>query len=86
VAPWITVLSQHTVFTIGVIYKFTLVWYSAKQSTTDRPTKHLAHLYTLLFLWPRKEHRRQHRWVDDFTGQCLLWGVRKHFMLPSQCQ
>ena len=25
VAPWITVFSQHTVFTIWVIYKFTLV-------------------------------------------------------------
>jgi len=26
VAPWITVLAQHTVFTIEVICKFTLVW------------------------------------------------------------
>ena len=34
VAPWITVLLQHTVFTIGVIHKFILVWYSAKQGTT----------------------------------------------------
>jgi hypothetical protein len=38
-------LSQHTVFTIGVIYKLTLVWYSTKQSTMHRPTSHLVHLY-----------------------------------------
>jgi hypothetical protein len=44
VAHWIPVLSQHTVFKIGVIYKFTLVWYSMKQGTTHRPTSHLAHL------------------------------------------
>jgi len=31
-------LSRHTLFTIGVIYKFTLVWYSAKQGITHRPT------------------------------------------------
>ena len=44
VAPWITVLSRHTVFTKRVIYyKFTFVWYSVKQGTTQRPTSHLAH-------------------------------------------
>jgi len=44
VAPWITVLSRHTVFTKRVIYyKFTFVRYSAKQGTTQRPTSHLAH-------------------------------------------
>jgi len=44
VAPWITVLSWHTVFTKRVIYnKFTFVWYSAKQGTTHRPMSHLAH-------------------------------------------
>ena len=31
VAPWITVLSRHSVLTIGVIYKFTLLWYSTKK-------------------------------------------------------
>jgi len=71
VAPWITVLSWHTVFTIGMIYKFTLAWYSAKQDTMHRPTLHLAHLYIVPFLWPR-EHRQQWSWVDDFAGQCLL--------------
>jgi len=74
VAPWITVLSWHTVFTKRVIYyKFTFMWYSAKQDTTHRPTSHLAHLYTMLFLWPQEEHRLQRSWVDYFAGQCLLW-------------
>ena len=42
-APWITVLSWHTLFTKRVIhYKFTFVWYSAKQGTTHRSTSHLA--------------------------------------------
>jgi hypothetical protein len=57
VAPWITVLSRHTVFTNRVIYyKFTFVRYSAKQGTTHRPTSHLAHCVSVL--QPR-EHRRQ---------------------------
>jgi len=73
VVPWITVLSHHTIFTTGVIYKFTLVWYSAKQDTMHRPTSHLVHLYTVPFLWPWEEHRWQRSWVDDFAGQCLLW-------------
>ena len=38
-----------------------------------RPTSHLAHVYTVPFLWPLEEHRQQHSWVDDFAGQCLLW-------------
>ena len=71
VAPWITVLSRHTVFTIGVIYKFTLVWYSAKQGNMHRSTSHLAHLCTVPFLWPQ-EHRWQGSWVDDFASYCLL--------------
>ena len=71
VTPWITVLLWHTVFIKRVIYyKFTFVWYSAKQGTTYRPTSHLAHCVP--FLWPREEHRQQCSWVDDFTGQCLL--------------
>ena len=73
VSPWITVLSQHTVFTRRVIYKFTLVWYSTKQGTTHRPTSHLVLLYTVPFLWLWEEHRRKQSWVDDFTGQCWLW-------------
>ena len=43
-ASWITVLSWHTVFTKTLIYyKFTFVWYSAKQCTTHRPMSHLVH-------------------------------------------
>jgi len=34
VAPWITVLSRHTIFTKRVIYTFTLVWF--------HKTRHLA--------------------------------------------
>ena len=72
VAPWITVLSWHTVFTKRVIhYKFTFVRYSANQGTTHRPMSHLAHCVPLL--WPWEEHRRLRRWVGDFAGQCLLW-------------
>ena len=81
VAPWITVLSQRTVFTIGVIYKFTLVWYSTKQGTTHRHVSHLAHLCIVPFLWPREECRGQRSWVDDFAGHhVLLWlSSRKTF-------
>jgi len=51
VAHWITVLSQHTVFTNSVTYyKFTSVWYSVKQGTMHRPTSNLAHLYIVPFL------------------------------------
>ena len=83
--PWITVLSQHTVFKMGVFYKFTLVWYSTKQGTLNRPTSHLVHLYTVPILWLREAHRQQHIWVDDFAGQCLLWRLssRKTFFAPT---
>ena len=85
VAPWITVLSRHTIFTIGVICKFTLVWHSAKRGTMHRPTSHLVHLYTVPFLWPQEEHRQQRSWVDDFAGQCLLWRLlsRTTFVAPA---
>ena len=68
VAPWITVLSRHTVFIKRVIcYKFTFVWYSAKQDTGPH------HIWrTVPFLWPREEHKWQSSWVD-FAGCCLLW-------------
>jgi len=72
-APRIPVLSRHTVFKKRVIYKFNLVWYSTKQGTLNRPTSHLVYLYTMPFLWLREAHRQQRIWVDDFTGQCLLW-------------
>jgi hypothetical protein len=55
VAPWITVLSRHTVFTKRVMYyKFTSVQYFTKQGTTPRPTSHLVHCVPLLWLW--EEH------------------------------
>ena len=44
VAHWITVFTRYTLFTMRVIYKFTLVWYSSKPDTTHRPTSHLAHI------------------------------------------
>ena len=85
--PCVTGLSQHRwVFIKKVIYyRFTFMWYSLKQGTTHRPTSHPAHLYTMPFLWPREEHRRQRSWVDDFTGRCLLWWLSSHktFFLPA---
>ena len=43
-APWIAVLSWHTVFTKRVIYyKFTFVWYSTKEGTTHTSSSHLVH-------------------------------------------
>jgi hypothetical protein len=72
VAPWITVLSWHTVFTKRMIYyKFIFEQYFAKQGATRRPTSYLVHC--LPFLWPREEHRWHSRWVGDFADQCLLW-------------
>jgi len=56
-----------------------------KQDTTHRPMSYLVHLYTGTFLWPWEEHRRQRSWVEDFTGQCLLWWLasRKTFLRPD---
>ena len=56
-----------------------------KQGTLNRPTSHLVHLYTVPFLWLREAHRQQRIWVDDFTGQCLLWRLssRKTFFAPT---
>jgi len=74
VAPWIAVLSLHTVFTRGVMfYKFTLVWYSAKHGAQHRPPSHLVHLHTVPFLRLREEHSRQQSCDGDFAGQCWLW-------------
>ena len=83
VAPCSTVLAQHT-FT-RVIYRFTFMWNSSKQGTRRRPTSHLAHVYTVPFIWPREEHRRQWSWVDDFAGQGLLWQLlgRKTFVAAA---
>jgi hypothetical protein len=85
VVPWFTVFSWHTDFTKSVIYKFTFLWFSAKQDTTNRPTSLLAHLYTMPFLWPREEHRWQRSWVDCFVGQCLLWrlSIRKIYFASA---
>jgi hypothetical protein len=64
---------------------FTLVWYSTKRGTMHKPTSLLVHLYTVPFLWPWEEHRRQHSWVDDFAGQRLLWRLssRTTFVAPA---
>jgi len=85
VAPWITVLSWHILFTNRVIYKFTFVWYSSKQGTMHRPTSHLAHLYIVPFLWPQEEHTQQRSCIDDFACQCLLWQLssRKTFVATA---
>jgi hypothetical protein len=84
VAPWITVLSRHTLFTMRVIYKFTFVWYSLKQGTTHRLTSHLMHLQTVHFLWLWEEHT-EGSWdglkislasacySDSRVAQYLLW-------------
>ena len=78
VAPWITVLLWHTVFTKKVIYyKFTLAWYSAKQGTMQKPTPHLVHLYTGPFLQPREEHRRQ---------SSLVWFRRPVFVMATSAE
>ena len=64
-APWNTILSWRTLFTIGVIYKFTFMWYSTKQGTMHRPTSHLEHLHTMPFLWPRDEQRHSRvQWLS----------------------
>jgi hypothetical protein len=100
VAPWINVLTQHTVFTKRLIYyKFTFVRYSAEQGTTHRPTSCLEHCVP--FLWPREEHAAQIGWWFH-CGQCLWWGLLLLLTLfllqivfpiaslstwfPSQCQ
>ena len=84
-APWIPVLSQHTVFTKRVTYKFILVWYSTKQGMLNGPTSHLVHLYNVPFLWLREAHRWQRICVDYFAGYCLLWWLssRKTFFAPT---
>jgi len=70
VAPWITVLSRHTVFTKRVIhYKFTFVWFPWNKAPRTG-SRHIWH--TVPFLWPREEHRWQSSWVDSAT-HCFLW-------------
>ena len=55
-APWIAVLSWHTVFTKRVTYyRFTFLRCSMKKGTMHRPTSHLVRCVP--FLWPREEHR-----------------------------
>ena len=85
VVPRIAVLSRHTELTKRVIYKFTFLWLSAKQGTTNSPTSHLTHLYTVHCLCSLEEHRRQCSWVDNFVSQCLLWrlSIRKIFFAPE---
>ena len=45
--------------------------YDIPRNKTPRTGPH--HIWrTVLFLWPREEHKRQISWVD-FAGQCMLW-------------
>jgi hypothetical protein len=60
---------------IGLIYKLTLVWYSAKQGTTHRPTSHLAHLYIVPFLWPWREHK--------MAAELGVWFHRQAFVIVT---
>ena len=77
VAPWITVLSWHTVFTERVIYyKFTFVRYSVKQGATHRSTSHLAHCVPFLWLW--EEHGNANGLVISLASVCccnFCWGL-----------
>jgi hypothetical protein len=77
VAPWITVLLQHTVFTKRLIYyKFTFVRYSVKQGTTRRPTSYLVHCVP--FLWLREEHGSADGLVISLASVCcsdFCWGL-----------
>jgi hypothetical protein len=77
-APWITVLSRHTVFTKRVIYRFTFVWSIAKQGTVHRPTSHLAHLYTALSLATRRTQ------LAAQLGWWFRWPVFVMVTLQSQ--
>ena len=79
VAPWITVLSWHTVFTIGVIYKFTSVRYSAKQGTTHVHITSGTFIHCALSLAMRRTQMATE--LGDFTGHYLfLWlSSRKTF-------
>jgi hypothetical protein len=71
VAPCITVLTWHTVFTKRLIYyKFTFVRYSMKQGTAHRRTSHLVHCVP--FLWPQKEHSSA-KWLV-FSLASVCWG------------
>ena len=78
VAPWITVLSWHSVLTIGVIYKFTLVWYSTKKGTMHMPISHLAHLHALPLLWPWEEQTAVQ------LGKWVRWSVFAMATLETQ--
>ena len=76
--PLMPELNHSTQGSLPRFFTGDFVWYSSKQGTMHRSTSHLAHLYTVPFLWPRKEHRRKCGWVDDFNGQCLLWRLLRH--------
>jgi hypothetical protein len=91
VAPWITVLSWHTVFTVGVLYKFTLVWYSMKQGTTHSPTSLLVHLYThSLDLASRVQLGTWFRWpvfvMVTVEPQNIFWALSTWFWVGDSNQ
>ena len=55
------------------------MWLSAKQGTTHRPTSHLAHWYTVSFLWPREE-----RTAAQLGWESVCYGDSRvsHFLQP----
>ena len=82
-APCSTVVSQRTLFTTRVVYKFTFVWYSLKQSTKHRPTSHLAHLYTVRFIWLRgKQTAAELVWWFCWPVLVVATLESKHFLQP----
>ena len=73
-----SLLYHDTVFNMGVIYKFTFVWYSAKQGATHGPTSHLAHLCTALSFTARRT------WTAAQMGWWFRWPVFVMATLKSQ--
>jgi hypothetical protein len=68
-----------------VFNKFSLVCYSKKQGTLNRPISHPVHFYTTPYFCLREAYRQQRIWADDFTGRYLLWRLssRETFFSPT---
>ena len=63
-----------------------LLWGDVPRNKTPHTgPRHTWSTYTLTFLSPQEEHTWQRSWVDDFTGQCLLWRLlsRRTFLTPA---
>jgi len=73
VAPWITVLSRHSIHKEGDILQiyYCVIFCETRHHAQAHITSG-ALIHNVPFLWPREEHRWQSSWVD-FAGQCLLW-------------